>query len=104
MASHGVTLVFPSTAYNSQANLEAIQNEKYETLAIKIEAFQMYKFSILTDTHVILSHSRCNFVYGTPTMFTDLVNQDLSKYDLSAVEAGETFGDQNMIDRMNLAK
>uniref|UniRef100_A0A3Q3WI88 Medium-chain acyl-CoA ligase ACSF2, mitochondrial n=1 Tax=Mola mola TaxID=94237 RepID=A0A3Q3WI88_MOLML len=58
MASHGVTLVFPSRGYNSQANLEAIQNEK------------------------------CNFVYGTPTMFTDLVNQDLSKYDLSAVEAG----------------
>lgn len=33
-------------------------------------------------------HSRCNFVYGTPTMFTDMVNQDLHKYDLSSVEAG----------------
>uniref|UniRef100_A0A671Z021 Medium-chain acyl-CoA ligase ACSF2, mitochondrial n=1 Tax=Sparus aurata TaxID=8175 RepID=A0A671Z021_SPAAU len=31
---------------------------------------------------------RCNFLYGTPTMFTDLVNQDIHKYDLSSVEAG----------------
>lgn len=28
MAVHGITLVFPSTAYNSQANLEAIESEK----------------------------------------------------------------------------
>ncbi|XP_042339440.1 medium-chain acyl-CoA ligase ACSF2, mitochondrial-like, partial [Plectropomus leopardus] len=27
MAVHGITLVFPSTGYNSQANLEAIQSE-----------------------------------------------------------------------------
>lgn len=33
--------------------------------------------------------SRCNFLYGTPTMFTDLVNQDIHKYDLSSVEAGK---------------
>ncbi|XP_020511041.2 medium-chain acyl-CoA ligase ACSF2, mitochondrial-like [Labrus bergylta] len=59
MAVHGVTLVFPSAGYNSQANLAAIQSEK------------------------------CNFVYGTPTMFTDMLSQrDLHKYDLSTVEAG----------------
>ncbi|XP_054463456.1 medium-chain acyl-CoA ligase ACSF2, mitochondrial-like [Anoplopoma fimbria] len=59
MAVHGVTLVFPSSGYNSQANLEAIQSEK------------------------------CNLVYGTPTMFTDmLVQQDSHKYDLSSIEAG----------------
>lgn len=29
MAVHGVTLVFPSTGYNSKANLEAIQKERY---------------------------------------------------------------------------
>ncbi|XP_070779058.1 medium-chain acyl-CoA ligase ACSF2, mitochondrial-like [Enoplosus armatus] len=58
MAAHGVTLVFPSTGYNSRANLEAVQREK------------------------------CNFVYGTPTMFTDMLSQDLHKYDLSSVEAG----------------
>lgn len=34
MALHGITLVFPSTAYNSQANLEAIQSERYGTLLI----------------------------------------------------------------------
>ncbi|XP_049418129.1 medium-chain acyl-CoA ligase ACSF2, mitochondrial-like isoform X8 [Epinephelus fuscoguttatus] len=59
MAVHGITLVFPSTGYNSRANLEAIQSEK------------------------------CNVVYGTPTMFTDMLSQsDLQKYDLSSVEAG----------------
>ncbi|XP_070704058.1 medium-chain acyl-CoA ligase ACSF2, mitochondrial-like [Pempheris klunzingeri] len=59
MAVHGITLVFPSTGYNSRANLEAIQKEK------------------------------CNIVYGTPTMFTDMLSQqDLHKYDLSSLEAG----------------
>ncbi|KAI1884356.1 hypothetical protein AGOR_G00225570 [Albula goreensis] len=59
MAVHGATLVFPSTGYDGRANLEAIQKE------------------------------RCTFVYGTPTMFIDMLGQpDLSKYDLSSVEAG----------------
>ncbi|KAF1379587.1 hypothetical protein PFLUV_G00177590 [Perca fluviatilis] len=59
MALHGITLVFPSSGYNSRANLEAIQSEK------------------------------CNFIYGTPTMFTDMLSQqDLHKYDLSSIEAG----------------
>uniref|UniRef100_A0A671Z083 Medium-chain acyl-CoA ligase ACSF2, mitochondrial n=1 Tax=Sparus aurata TaxID=8175 RepID=A0A671Z083_SPAAU len=58
MAVNGVTLVFPAAGYDSKANLQAIQDEK------------------------------CNFLYGTPTMFTDLVNQDIHKYDLSSVEAG----------------
>ncbi|XP_068605943.1 medium-chain acyl-CoA ligase ACSF2, mitochondrial-like [Brachionichthys hirsutus] len=59
MAVHGVTLVFPSAGYNSQANLEAIQNEK------------------------------CNVVYGTPTMYADMLyQQDQHKYDLSSIEAG----------------
>uniref|UniRef100_H3C321 Medium-chain acyl-CoA ligase ACSF2, mitochondrial n=1 Tax=Tetraodon nigroviridis TaxID=99883 RepID=H3C321_TETNG len=65
MAVHGVTLVFPSQGYNCQANLEAIQKEKG---------------GVFTG---------CTFIYGTPTMFTDLLNHpDLLKYDLSSVEAG----------------
>ncbi|XP_062263341.1 medium-chain acyl-CoA ligase ACSF2, mitochondrial-like [Platichthys flesus] len=59
MAVHGITLVFPGSAYIAQANLEAIQSE------------------------------RCNYIYGTPTMFIDLLSQpDLCKYDLSSLEAG----------------
>uniref|UniRef100_A0A8C7P0F7 Medium-chain acyl-CoA ligase ACSF2, mitochondrial n=1 Tax=Oncorhynchus mykiss TaxID=8022 RepID=A0A8C7P0F7_ONCMY len=42
LALHGITLVFPSAGYDSRANLEAIQNE------------------------------RCNFLYGTPTMYIDI--------------------------------
>lgn len=58
MAVHGVTLVFPSPGYNSEANLEAIHNEK------------------------------CTIVIGTPTMFTDMLSQDLHKYDLSSLQTG----------------
>uniref|UniRef100_A0AAZ3S8D8 Medium-chain acyl-CoA ligase ACSF2, mitochondrial n=1 Tax=Oncorhynchus tshawytscha TaxID=74940 RepID=A0AAZ3S8D8_ONCTS len=62
MALHGITLVFPSAGYDSRANLEAIQNE------------------------------RCNFLYGTPTMYIDMLGQpDLHNYDLSSVESGERF-------------
>uniref|UniRef100_A0A669EV87 Medium-chain acyl-CoA ligase ACSF2, mitochondrial n=1 Tax=Oreochromis niloticus TaxID=8128 RepID=A0A669EV87_ORENI len=47
------------------------------------------RISTFTDYHpCLLFYSRCNFVYGTPTMFTDLLSQDLQKYDLSSVEAG----------------
>ncbi|KAM3864484.1 medium-chain acyl-CoA ligase ACSF2, mitochondrial-like [Diretmus argenteus] len=63
MAVHGITLVFPSTAYDGRANLEAIQNEK------------------------------CTFLYGTPTMYIDMLNQmELHKYDLSSVEVGVVAG------------
>lgn len=59
MAVHGITLIFPSTGYNGKANLEAMQSE------------------------------RCTYVYGTPTMYVDMLNQpDLAKYDLSSVEGG----------------
>ncbi|XP_060796043.1 medium-chain acyl-CoA ligase ACSF2, mitochondrial [Neoarius graeffei] len=63
MAVHGVTLVFPSTAYDGHANLAAMQNEK------------------------------CTFVYGTPTMYVDMLAQpDLAKFDLSSVETGIVAG------------
>lgn len=63
MAVHGVTLVFPSTGYDGRANLEAIQNEK------------------------------CTFIYGTPTMYVDMLNQpDLAKFDLSSVVSGVIAG------------
>ncbi|XP_053270449.1 medium-chain acyl-CoA ligase ACSF2, mitochondrial [Pleuronectes platessa] len=59
MALHGLTLVFPSTGYDGKANLAAVESE------------------------------RCTFIYGTPTMYVDMVNQpDLAKYDLSSLEAG----------------
>ncbi|XP_063338012.1 medium-chain acyl-CoA ligase ACSF2, mitochondrial [Pelmatolapia mariae] len=59
MAVHGISIVFPSRGYDGKANLAAIESE------------------------------RCTFVYGTPTMYVDLLNQpDLTKYDLSSVEGG----------------
>ncbi|XP_053530850.1 medium-chain acyl-CoA ligase ACSF2, mitochondrial isoform X2 [Ictalurus punctatus] len=58
MAVHGITLVFPSTAYDGQANLEAIEKEK------------------------------CTVIYGTPTMYIDLLNQHFGNNDLSSLETG----------------
>ncbi|KAL7860433.1 hypothetical protein AOLI_G00167820 [Acnodon oligacanthus] len=58
-AVHGITLVFPSAMYNGRANLEAIQKE------------------------------RCTVIYGTPTMYIDLLSQpNFEEYDLSSVETG----------------
>uniref|UniRef100_A0A3P8VJ00 Medium-chain acyl-CoA ligase ACSF2, mitochondrial n=1 Tax=Cynoglossus semilaevis TaxID=244447 RepID=A0A3P8VJ00_CYNSE len=59
MAVNGITLVFPGSAYNPKAILQSIGSEK------------------------------CNFLYGTPTMYIDLLSQpDLHKYDLSSLESG----------------
>ncbi|XP_068438943.1 medium-chain acyl-CoA ligase ACSF2, mitochondrial [Clinocottus analis] len=59
MAVHGVTAIFPSAGYDGKANLAAMESE------------------------------RCTFIYGTPTMFVDMVNHpDLNKYDLSSVKSG----------------
>ncbi|KAB5553926.1 hypothetical protein PHYPO_G00044270 [Pangasianodon hypophthalmus] len=59
MAIHGITLVFPSAAYDRQANLEAIQKEK------------------------------CTVIYGTPTMYIDLLSQgNVENNNLSSLETG----------------
>ncbi|XP_054454580.1 medium-chain acyl-CoA ligase ACSF2, mitochondrial [Anoplopoma fimbria] len=59
MAIHGVSLVFPSVKYNAKANLRALERE------------------------------RCTSIYGTPTMFVDMISQpDVDKYDLSTVNSG----------------
>uniref|UniRef100_A0A4W5PS50 Medium-chain acyl-CoA ligase ACSF2, mitochondrial n=1 Tax=Hucho hucho TaxID=62062 RepID=A0A4W5PS50_9TELE len=63
MATHGITLVSPSTGYDGRANLAAMESE------------------------------RCTFVYGTPTMYIDMLGQpDLAKFDLSSVEGGVMAG------------
>ncbi|XP_007259399.2 medium-chain acyl-CoA ligase ACSF2, mitochondrial [Astyanax mexicanus] len=63
MGLHGITMVFPSSGYDGRANLEAMQNEK------------------------------CTFVYGTPTMYIDMLGQpDLAKFDISSVQTGIVAG------------
>lgn len=59
MALHGITTVFPSAGYDGKANLAAMESE------------------------------RCTFIYGTPTMFVDMLSHmGSANYDLSSVEAG----------------
>ncbi|XP_077595374.1 medium-chain acyl-CoA ligase ACSF2, mitochondrial-like [Stigmatopora nigra] len=63
MAVHGISLIFPSRAYCGKRNLAAMQDEK------------------------------CTFVYGTPTMYVDMIGQpDVAQYDLSSVLAGIVAG------------
>ncbi|KAM6899005.1 medium-chain acyl-CoA ligase ACSF2, mitochondrial [Lycodopsis pacificus] len=59
MAVHGISTIFPSAGYDGKANLAALESE------------------------------RCTFIYGTPTMFVDMVSQqEVAKHNLSSVLAG----------------
>ncbi|KAF7698075.1 hypothetical protein HF521_004585 [Silurus meridionalis] len=59
MAVHGITLIYPSTTYDLQENLKAIQKEK------------------------------CTVIFGTPTMYIDLLNQEnIKDSNLSSLETG----------------
>lgn len=56
---HGVPLILPSPSFNGKQTLEAISKE------------------------------RGTFLYGTPTMYVDVLNQpDFSSYDISTISAG----------------
>lgn len=46
MAVNGVTLVFPAAGYDSKANLQAIQDEKYGTLLVICNS-QHYELSLI---------------------------------------------------------
>ncbi|XP_037092808.1 medium-chain acyl-CoA ligase ACSF2, mitochondrial-like isoform X2 [Pollicipes pollicipes] len=60
---HGNTLVFPSPVFNATASLQATQDE------------------------------RCTHMYGTPTMFVDMVNlPELERLDLSTLRSGLVAG------------
>uniref|UniRef100_A0A3B5K1A9 Medium-chain acyl-CoA ligase ACSF2, mitochondrial n=2 Tax=Takifugu rubripes TaxID=31033 RepID=A0A3B5K1A9_TAKRU len=59
MAVHGASLVFPSAEYKLKVLLDTLQDE------------------------------RCTILFGTPTIFVDIINyQHLNKYDLSSVYGG----------------
>ncbi|XP_028286708.1 medium-chain acyl-CoA ligase ACSF2, mitochondrial [Parambassis ranga] len=59
MAVHGLSVIYPSASYDGKANLAAVES------------------------------ARCTFIYGTPTMYVDMLNQpDLAKYNLSSLEGG----------------
>nr|XP_033816743.1 medium-chain acyl-CoA ligase ACSF2, mitochondrial isoform X2 [Geotrypetes seraphini] len=63
MLMHGITLIFPSPSFEGKAALEAIAQEK------------------------------CNFVYGTPTMYIDMLGQPtFSSYDFSSLRGGVIAG------------
>ncbi|XP_070082398.1 medium-chain acyl-CoA ligase ACSF2, mitochondrial isoform X7 [Equus przewalskii] len=61
--THGITLILPSPSFDGKKALEAISRE------------------------------RGSFLYGTPTMFVDILNQpDFSSYDISAMLGGVIAG------------
>lgn len=63
MAVHGATMVFPSPSFESKATLEAVVKEK------------------------------CTYLYGTPTMFIDILSQpDFFSYDVSSLVGGVMAG------------
>ena len=67
---HGISVVFPSDAYSGEACLKAIEKE------------------------------RCTSMYGTPTMFVDMINNpNLKKYDLSSFSTGDWLFDIKNFDK-----
>ncbi|XP_069510981.1 medium-chain acyl-CoA ligase ACSF2, mitochondrial [Ambystoma mexicanum] len=80
MATHGVTMVFPSPGFDAKATLKTIEEEK------------------------------CTFLYGTPTMYIDIMGQpDFSNYNVSTVMGGVVAGStcpqevmNKMITKLNM--
>ncbi|KAK3701713.1 hypothetical protein QZH41_018868 [Actinostola sp. cb2023] len=69
--THGTTAVYPSRSFDAGATLQAIQKEK------------------------------CNALYGTPTMFIDMLNHpDCSKCDFSSLRTGVMGGSPCPIEVM----
>ncbi|EEC14197.1 AMP dependent CoA ligase, putative [Ixodes scapularis] len=66
-AMFGATLVMPSPSFKAKAALEAIAEQ------------------------------RCTFIYGTPTMYIDMIKeQQEGKYDVSSVRKGTTVAFLNL--------
>ncbi len=79
MAVHGVTMVFPSHGYNSQANLEAIEREKYGTLINQMTAKYTTLCTLIDFCSVVslkvqchLRHSHNVHRHAQPKGFTQL--------------------------------
>ncbi|XP_048346292.1 medium-chain acyl-CoA ligase ACSF2, mitochondrial isoform X2 [Sphaerodactylus townsendi] len=80
MAVHGASLVFPSLSFEAKATLEALSQEK------------------------------CTHIYGTPTMYIDILGQlDFDTYDLSSVRGGVIAGSiappeiiKKIVNKMNI--
>nr|XP_056718347.1 medium-chain acyl-CoA ligase ACSF2, mitochondrial [Euleptes europaea] len=80
MAIHGASLIFPSLSFESKASLKALGQEK------------------------------CTHIYGTPTMFIDMLGQpDFDTYDVSSVRGGIIAGSpappeilKKIITKMNM--
>lgn len=63
--THGATLVLPAESYHPERSLDAITKEKwvFQSLILKL----LYVFD------------RCTAIYGTPTMFVDLIHSQLKR-------------------------
>ncbi|XP_066470819.1 medium-chain acyl-CoA ligase ACSF2, mitochondrial [Tiliqua scincoides] len=80
MAIHGNSLVFPSLSFEAKAALKAV------------------------------AHEKCTHIYGTPTMYIDMLAQpDFANYDLSSLQGGVIAGSpvppeviKKIIEKMNI--
>lgn len=78
--AYGTTMVLPAPGYNPDASLHAIIDEKYEPF-----------FILILENYIL--HFRCTIIYGTPTMYVDLVaRQKQLKLKLSTAEIAVTGG------------
>ncbi len=94
---HGAKLVSPAPSFEAAPTLRAIEQEKC-ALGVR------YIFGTVINFH------RCTSVYGTPTMFVDMLNVQKQKgFDMSSLETGIMGGApapvelcRNLVKHMNL--
>ena len=83
--SHGGSYVLSSPAFSARKAVKAVEQEKYKPGKL----FDMDPF--VYKNHLL--NFRCTSLYGTPTMFVDILNlPDLKSYDLSSLSTGYMAG------------
>ena len=79
-AAHGAACVFPSPAFSAKEAVKAIQQERFVDWQIS---------GYISLKNGVFVFHRCTSLYGTPTMFVDILNlPDLKQYDLRSLSTG----------------
>jgi fatty-acyl-CoA synthase len=84
--SHGGSYVLSSPAFSARKAVKAVEQERYNLAGKMFDTVPfVYKNQLL--------NFRCTSLYGTPTMFVDILNlPDLNSYDLSSLSTGYMAG------------
>ena len=89
----GTTTVFPSGSFDAKAALQAVHDHRSGSLLLSlIIALHLFTHFVRNENGVHCvrgARCRCTSLYGTPTMFIDMLAvPDHEKYDLTSLHTG----------------